>query len=102
MVVAMSGVACIGLAISTSTDSRPNATITTIVVAIASQILDQIPSLHAIRPYLPTNGWLSFPGLFRSPIDWSGMRAGVVVSAAYSAVFLALALVGFSRRDVTS
>jgi ABC-2 type transport system permease protein len=102
MVVAMSGVACIGMAISTSTDSGPGAAVATIVVAIASQILDQIPSLHAIRPYLPTNGWLSFTGLFRSPIDWNGMRAGVVVSAAYSAVFLALALVGFSRRDVTS
>jgi ABC-type transport system involved in multi-copper enzyme maturation permease subunit len=29
------------------------------------------------------------------------MRAGVVVSAAYTVVFLTLALVGFRRRDVT-
>jgi ABC-2 type transport system permease protein len=102
MVIAMSGVACIGLAISTRTDSGPGAAVATIVVAIASQILDQIPSLRAIHPYLPTNGWLSFTGLFRSPVDWSGMRGGVVVSAAYSAVFLTIALTGFRRRDITS
>jgi ABC-2 type transport system permease protein len=102
MMLAMSGVACIGLAISARTDSGPGAAVATIVVAIASQVLDQIPSLHTIHPYLPTNGWLAFTGLFRWPVDWSGMRGGLVVSATYSAIFLALAIVGFRRRDVTS
>jgi ABC-2 type transport system permease protein len=102
MVAAMSGVACIGLAISTRTDSGPGAAVATIVVAIASQILGQIPSLHAIHRFLPTYGWLEFTGLFRSPVDWSGMRGGLIVSACYSAVFIAVALIGFRRRDVTS
>jgi ABC-2 type transport system permease protein len=102
MVLAMSGLACIGLAISTRTDSGPGAAVATIVIAIASQILGQIPSLHVIYPYLPTYGWLAFPGLFRSPVDLSGMRGGLIASAAYSAVFLAVALLGFRRRDVTS
>ena len=102
MILVMSGVACIGLAISARTDSGPAAAVATIVVAIASQILDQIPSLHAIHPFLPTNGWLAFTGLFRFPVDWSGMREGLIVSAVYSGVFLSLALVWFRRRDVTS
>jgi ABC-2 type transport system permease protein len=102
MVAVMSGIACIGLWISTKTDSGPGAAVATIVIAIASQILGQIPSLHTIWPYLPTNGWLAFTGLFRFPVDWGGMRHGIAVSAIYSLVFLALAISGFRRRDVTS
>jgi ABC-2 type transport system permease protein len=102
MLGALSGVLCIGLFISTRTDSGPGATVATIVLAIASQILDQIPSLRSIHPYLPTHGWLAFTGLFRFPVDWASMRAGLLVSAVYSVVFLVLALWGFRRRDVTS
>jgi ABC-2 type transport system permease protein len=102
MVVAISGIASVGLFVSTRTDSGPGATVATIVVAIASQILDNIPSLHAIQPYLPTHGWLGFTDLFRFPVDWSAMRGGAAVSAGYTAVFLGLALWGFARRDVTS
>ena len=102
MVTAISGIASIGLCISTRTDSGPGATVATIVVAIASQILDNIPSLHAIQPFLPTHGWLGFTDLFRFPVEWDAMRSGVIVSAAYTAIFLGLALWGFARRDVTS
>jgi ABC-2 type transport system permease protein len=101
MVAVLSGIASLGLWISTRTDSGPGAAVATIVIAIASQILDQLPSLHVIHPYLPTHGWLAFTGLFRFPVDLGPMRAGVLVSAAYTAVFLTLALVGFRRRDVT-
>jgi len=102
MVLAVSGLASIGLWISTRTDSGPGAAVATIVIAIASQIMGQIQSLHAIHPYLPTNGWLGFTGLFRFPVDWSQMRSGLAVSAGYTLVFLGLALAGFRRRDVTS
>jgi ABC-2 type transport system permease protein len=102
MVLAMSGIASIGLWISTRTDSGPGAAVATIVIAIASQIMGQITSLRVIHPYLPTNGWLGFTGLFRFPVDWSDMRSGIAVSAVYTLVFLALALIGFRRRDVTS
>ena len=101
MVVALSGIACIGLLISTRTDSGPGAAVATIVIAIASQILGQIPSLDAIHPYLPTYGWLGFTGLFRFPVDWDQMRGGLLVSAVYSVACLGLALWGFRRRDIT-
>jgi ABC-2 type transport system permease protein len=101
MVAVTSGVASVGLWISTRTDSGPGATVATIVIAIASQILDNIPSLRVLHAYLPTHGWLAFTGLFRFPVDLAGIEAGLAVSAAYTAVFLALALWGFGRRDVT-
>jgi ABC-2 type transport system permease protein len=102
MVLAVSGIAAVGIFISTLTDSGPGAAVATIVIAIASQIMDNIPSLRVIHPSLPTHGWLGFAGLFRFPIEWSAMRGGLFVSAAYTATFLTLALVAFARRDVTS
>lgn len=102
ILLAMSGVAAIGVFVSTLTDSGPGATVATVVLAIASQILDNIPSLRVIHPYLPTHGWLAFTDLFRFPVGWDGMRGGLVVSAVYSALFLGAALIAFSRRDVTS
>jgi ABC-2 type transport system permease protein len=102
MVLVLSGLASIGLFISARTDSGPGAAVATIVIAIASQILGSIPSLHTIWPYLPTYGWLAFTGLFRFPVDWGGMRSGLTVSVVYTVVFLTLSWYGFRRRDITA
>ena len=102
ILLAASGITAVGLWISTLTDSGPGAIVATVIVAIASQVIDQIPNLHALHPFVPTHGWLGFTGLFRFPVDWSGMRSGLTVSAAYTAVFLVLAVWNFRRRDVTS
>jgi ABC-2 type transport system permease protein len=102
MLLAVSGVASIGIFISTLTDSAAGASVATVILAIASQILDNLPSLDSIHRYLPTHGWLAFTDLFRFPVEWSAIRGGLLVSAAYSLVFLATALTVFRRRDVTS
>jgi ABC-2 type transport system permease protein len=102
MLLAVSGVTSIGLFFSTLTDSAPGATVATIIIAIASQIHDNLPSLRTIHPYLPTHGWLAFTDLFRFPVEWSAMRGGLMVSAAYTVIFLGAALLVFRRRDVTS
>lgn len=99
---AASGITAVGLFISTLTDSGPGAIVATVIVAIASQVVDQIPNLRAVHPYVPTHGWLGFTGLFRFPVDWSGMRAGLTVSVAYTGVFMVLAAWNFRRRDITS
>jgi ABC-2 type transport system permease protein len=102
ILLAASGIVAVGMWISTLTDSGPGAIVATVIVAIASQIADQIPSLHAIQPFLPTHGWLGYTGLFRFPVDLSTMREGLTVSAAYTAVFLALAVWRFRHRDIAS
>src|SRR3954451_3887409 len=102
MLVVVSGVASIGIFLSTLTDSAPGATVATIILAIASQILDNLESLRAIHAYLPTHGWLAFTDLFRFPVEWSAMRGGVAISAAYTVIFLGAALLNFRRSDVTS
>lgn len=102
ILLAASGVAAIGIFISTLTDSGPGAIVATVIVAIASQVVDNIPSLRAVQPYIPTRGWLGYTSLFRFPVDWSLMRAGLVASLVYTVVFMALAVWSFRRRDVTS
>ncbi len=102
ILLAAAGITGVGLFVSTLTDSGPGATVATVILAIASQILDRIPSLHVIHPYLPTHGWLAFTDLFRFPVAWGGMRSGLTVSAAYAVVFLTLALWRFARKDVTT
>jgi ABC-2 type transport system permease protein len=102
IVLAASGITSLGLFVSTLTDSGPGAIVATVVLAIASQVLEQIPSLHAIHPFLPTHGWLGYSDLFRFPVEWGTMRAGLIVSAAYTIVFLGAALLWFERKDVVA
>ncbi|HXY71568.1 MAG TPA: ABC transporter permease [Actinomycetota bacterium] len=100
--VGVTGLAAIGVFFSTLTDSGVGAAIATVAIAIISQILDGLSSLHAIHPYLLTHQWLAFADLFRSPIAWDAMRQGVLLQIGYVAVFLAAALAVFTRKDVTS
>ena len=102
ILLAAFGVTAIGVFVSTLTDSGPGAIVATVVLTLVSQVLDQIPSLRAIHPYLPTHGWLGYTDLFRFPVDWGTMRAGLIVSAVYTVVFLGAALAWFRRKDVTA
>jgi ABC-2 type transport system permease protein len=102
MIAAVSGVASVGIWISTRWDNGPAAAVATAGIAIVSQILDRVPSLVGIQGYLPTHGWLGYVGLFRFPTDLLELRRGIVVSGAYTLVFLTLAVVGFRERDITS
>jgi ABC-2 type transport system permease protein len=102
LIAAVSGVASIGIWISTRTDNGPAAAVLAATVAVVSEILDRIPSLFSVHVYLPTHGWLGFVDLFRFPVDLHVMIRGVLLSATYTVAFLALAVVGFRRRDVTS
>ena len=98
----IASVAAIGTFISTLTDSGPGATVATVSLAIASEVLDGLSSLRAIHPYLPTHGWLAWTDLFRSPVAWDAIERGFILDAIYTAVFLAAALAVFSRKDVAS
>ena len=101
MIAAVSGIASIGIWVSTRTDNGPLAAVLSASVAIVSQILDRVPSLVRLGGYLPTHGWTGYVGLFRYPVDLLEIRRGLAISAAYTVVFLTLAILGFQDRDVT-
>jgi ABC-2 type transport system permease protein len=99
---AMAAFAAIGLAISTFTEHAIAAIAAILVIAIASEVADTVPQFAVVHPYLPTHWWLSFDGLLRSPIAWSGVGHGLLSFAIYAVIFCAVAWARFTTADVTS
>ncbi|MCX5531932.1 ABC transporter permease [Streptomyces sp. NBC_00006] len=104
LVVAASlvGIAAVGLFISTLTGSGIAAMATTVGLLITVQILDQIPQLHAIQPYLFSHQWLSFADLMRAPVYWDDVVKNLELQALYAAVFGSAAWARFTAKDITS
>ncbi|MER5716865.1 ABC transporter permease [Streptomyces sp. NPDC002132] len=96
------GVAALGLFVSTLTNSGIAAMATTVGLLITVQILDQIPQLHAVHPYLFSHYWLSFADLMRDPVYWEELRKNLGLQAVYAAVFGTAAWARFTAKDITT
>ena len=100
--VGMAALGAIGLAISTLTEAPIGAIAATATLVIVAQVLQSIPQLAAIQPFLLTSYWTDFDGALREPIATADMRTGLLVFAAYIAVFGSIAWARFTGRDVSS
>ncbi|MDX3215483.1 ABC transporter permease subunit [Streptomyces sp. ME02-6991-2B] len=98
----LSGIAALGLFVSTLTDSGVAAMATTVGLLITVQIVDTIPQLHAVQPYLFPHYWLSFADLVRDPVYWDETRSNVQLQALYVAVFGSAAWARLTTRDITA
>ncbi|WP_329118759.1 ABC transporter permease [Streptomyces sp. NBC_01465] len=104
LVVAASliGVAALGLFISTLTNSGIAAMAATVGLLITVQIVDQIPQLHAVHPYLFPHYWLSFADLLRDPVYWDQILKNLGLQGLYAAVFGSAAWARFSAKDIAA
>ncbi|MGV9345290.1 ABC transporter permease [Streptomyces spiralis] len=104
LVVAASliGLAALGLFVSTLTNSGIAAMATTVGLLITVQILDQIPQLHAIQPYLFSHYWMSFADLMREPVYWDDLVKNLELQTLYAAVFGSAAWARFTAKDITA
>lgn len=102
IVVQLAWVAGLALLLSVSTEAPLGAVGGTVLVAILSQILDQITALEGLRNYLPTHYSFAWIDLISTDIDWTNLASGVLSSVIYTTVFLLLAGRRFARKDVTS
>jgi len=102
-VVALSlvGIAAVGLFVSTLTNSGIAAMATTVGMVVTVQILDTIPQLHAIQPYLFPHYWLSFADLLRQPVYWDQLIKNAELQGLYLAVFGSAAWARFTTKDIT-
>ncbi|MBT3163993.1 ABC transporter permease [Streptomyces sp. Vc74B-19] len=100
--VSLTGVAALGLFVSTLTNSGIAAMATTVGLLITVQILDQIPQLHALHPYLFSHYWLSFADLMREPVYWDDLAKNLGLQALYAAVFGSAAWARFTGKDITA
>ena len=98
----LAALAAVGLFVSTLTEQPIAVTVAVMVFTAGSWILDSIPQLAAIHPWLMVDRWLSFADLMRDPPEWGTVASGLGVDAAYAAVFLLAAWASFTNRDVTS
>ncbi|GGV34186.1 ABC transporter permease [Streptomyces griseoflavus] len=98
----LTGVAALGLFVSTLTHSGIAAMATTVGLLITVQILDQIPQLHALHPYLFSHHWLSFADLMREPVHWDDLTKNLGLQALYAAVFGSAAWARFTTKDINA
>lgn len=92
----------VGLFISTLTEQPIGAMIAVVMFSTSSFILDSIPQVSWLHPFLITHNWLAFGDLFRAPIAWDGVQQGLYVAAAYAVVFWLAGWARFGAKDVTS
>jgi ABC-2 type transport system permease protein len=92
----------VGLFISTLTEQPIAATIATTIVALVSWILDSIPQLDWLAPWLVVHDWVSYPDLLRDPPFWSNVGHGLFVDGVYAVVFWLAAWARLTTKDITS
>lgn len=98
----LAALGAVGLFISTLTEQPIAATIATLVFSTVSFILDSIPQVDWLHPYLLTHHWMAFGDLLRTPIAWGGVLHGLYLAASYALVFFLAAWARFAGKDVTS
>ena len=94
------GLAAIGLFVSTLTDTAIAAMAVTVGVTILSGILQTIPQLSSIQPWLFTDQWTSFADLLRDPVYTPNIVHNLLIQGLYVAVFGSAAWARLSSRDV--
>lgn len=98
--ISLLGLSAIGLFISTMTTVPVGAMAGTIVLSTVTQILDALPQLSFLDPWLFSHYWLGFADVLRDPISWGNFTDNAVVQLGYIAVFGALAYGRFTTKDI--
>ena len=70
LAVSLMGLSAIGLFMSTLTDVPVGAMASTVVLSVVSQVLDALPQLEWLHPWLFSHYWLDFADLLRQPVAW--------------------------------
>lgn len=100
--IGLSALGAIGLFVSTLTEQPIGAMIAVVILTITTFILNQIPQLDWLAPYLFLHYWLSFGDLLRDPVDLTMLRPGLISAGTYIAVFYSAAWARFAAKDVSS
>ena len=100
--VSLLGLCAIGLFISTLTSVPVGAMAATVVVSVVAQILDALPQLSWLHPWLFSHYWLGFAGLLSDPVDVSAFGENALLQAGYVLVFFSLAYGRFATKDILS
>jgi ABC-2 type transport system permease protein len=92
----------IGLLGSVLLRRSPMALLLPAIVALALQLAQMLPLPVAVRLALPGYAFISFNGLFTSPVQLGPLLIGVTVGLVWAIAATVLAYLLFVRRDFTS
>jgi ABC-2 type transport system permease protein len=98
----LASLAALGLFVSTLTEQPMAATITVMIVVILSWVLDGVPQVAWLHPWLIVHEWMSFGDFLRDPVSLDSAGRGLLVALGYAVVFLAAAWARLLGKDVTS
>ncbi len=96
----MLAIVAIGVLLSTTTRNSAGAVVGTVMVVLMLNLLDIVPGLEFVRPYLLPHQFDAWMGFLRDPIDWSPIVRAAWVSAVYAVPCGFAAYLVFLRRDV--
>ncbi|MFE4965596.1 ABC transporter permease [Streptomyces sp. NPDC056660] len=94
--------AAIGLLGSVALGRSPMGLLLPPVVALAMSVAQMLPLPVAVRLALPTYAFISWNGLFTSPVQLAPLLTAVAVSLVWAVLATVLAYVLFVRRDFTN
>lgn len=92
----------IGLLGSVALGRSPTGLLLPPLVALGMQVAQMLPLPVAVRLALPGYAFLSWNGLFTSPVQLAPLLIGVTVSLVWALLATALAYLLFLRRDFTN
>lgn len=98
----MLGLGCVGIFISTLTDTPMGAMAATAGLFVALAITGVFPELDGIQPYLFTHGWSAYADVMRQPVLWNAVGNDVGLQASWAAVALAAAWARLTTADILS
>ncbi|WP_211244436.1 ABC transporter permease [Actinospica robiniae] len=96
------GLAALGLFVSTLTDTPIAAMAVATGVTIVCGIVQAIPQLSSIQPWLYTAQWPSYADVLRDPVYLADIEHNLVIQAGYVVVFTLAAWARLTTRDVSS
>jgi ABC-2 type transport system permease protein len=102
LAVQFSALGAIGLFISTLTEQPIGATIAIVLVDVLMFILDSIPQLDWLHPWLLTHWWPAFGDLLRDPIATESIQRGLITALVYVGVFWLAAWTRLLTKDISS
>lgn len=92
----------IGLFVSVLTEQPIGATVATVLINVVMFVLDTIPQLDWLHPWLLTHWWTAFGDLLRDPMAFEAVGRGLLTAAGYALVFWLAAWARFAGKDVSS
>jgi len=98
----LTALAMIGLFVSTLTEQPIAATVATAMLGTLLWVLDAVPQLDWLHPWLLVERWPAFVDLLRAPVFLDRIVVGLWVDAAYAVVFFVAAWLRFRNKDITS